>query len=108
MRGISRTRALYDRGEDLSTRMRRSKNLLFSAAQKFNIFNTFNTFKLFEHVPTFVPSISAPSRALSPFVVVDTSCERVMPNHASGQNRSCYHDSDDLFGPFWVYLTVRK
>ena len=43
---MSRTRALYDRGEDLSTRVRRSKNLLFSVAQKFNTFNTFNIFDI--------------------------------------------------------------
>ena len=107
--GISRTRALYDRGENLSTRVRRLKNLLFSVAQKFNTFNTFNTFKLFkpfELITAFVPSLRAQQLALAPFVVMITTCKHVTPNHALGQNRSCYRDSDDLFGPFWVYLTV--
>jgi hypothetical protein len=74
---MSRTRALYDRDEDLSTRVRRLKNLLLPAPQKFNTFNTFNTFKLFkpfEFIMAFVPSLSASWRALTAFTVVDTSC----------------------------------
>jgi hypothetical protein len=49
-----------DRCRDLSTRMRRPKDLFLPVPQKFITFNIFNTFNPFEQVPTFVPSLSTP------------------------------------------------
>jgi hypothetical protein len=70
---MSRTRALYDRYGYLSTRLRRPKNLLHPAPQKFN---TFNTFELFEPSALFAPFVASQGTSFSTtlFLAVLPSC----------------------------------
>jgi hypothetical protein len=80
---MSRTRALYDRYGYLSTRLRRPKNLLHPAPQKFNTFNTFNTFELFEPSALFAPFVASQGTSFSTtlFLAVLPSCRlAVLPS----------------------------
>jgi hypothetical protein len=73
---MSRTRALYDRYGYLSTRLRRPKNLLHPAPQKFNTFNTFNTFELFEPSALFAPFVASQGTSFSTTLFLAVSPSR--------------------------------